>query len=85
MPAAESFNSQFVVASGNLERVTLLPTQGANVYDLVKADALVVTKAALDALYSRLLLTAAERRELAAGAIVADETADEAAADAKTA
>ncbi|KNC46503.1 50S ribosomal protein L4 [Thecamonas trahens ATCC 50062] len=52
----ESLNplTQFELASRNLHTVTLLPPLGANVYDLVKHDALIITPAGLVDLEDRL-------------------------------
>ena len=47
-------NADFLQASRNIETVNVLPTQGANVYDILKSDTLVLTKAAVEALEARL-------------------------------
>ena len=47
-------NADFLQASRNIETVNVLPTQGANVYDILKSDTLVLTKAAVAALEARL-------------------------------
>jgi len=44
----------FSRASQNLETVQVLPSMGANVYDIMRRDTLVVTKAGLEALEVRL-------------------------------
>lgn len=44
----------FVQASRNIEGIDVLPTIGANVYDILKRDTLVITKAGLEALEARL-------------------------------
>lgn len=50
----ESVNSSFVLASGNLYGVNVLPAIGANVYDILKHDTLVLTRAAVEKLEARL-------------------------------
>ncbi len=47
-------DENFVRASQNLEGLLVLPSQGANVYDILKRDTLVVTKAGVEALEARL-------------------------------
>ncbi|MBE3636734.1 50S ribosomal protein L4 [Mangrovicoccus algicola] len=47
-------NENFAKAAANIEGVDVLPSQGANVYDILKRDTLVVTKAGLEALEARL-------------------------------
>ncbi len=47
-------NENFLRASSNLHRVDVLPTIGANVYDILDHDILVITKAGVDALTTRL-------------------------------
>ncbi len=47
-------NENFVMAARNIEGVDILPTMGANVYDILKRDTLVITKAGLEALEARL-------------------------------
>jgi large subunit ribosomal protein L4 len=42
-------------SSGNLKKVKTLPVEGANVYDLLKHQYVVLTKASLEALQDRLL------------------------------
>ncbi len=44
----------FARASANLHRVNILPTVGANVYDILQHDVLVITAAAVDGLRERL-------------------------------
>jgi large subunit ribosomal protein L4 len=46
--------ADFLQASRNIETVNVLPSQGANVYDILKSDTLVLTKAAVAALEARL-------------------------------
>jgi large subunit ribosomal protein L4 len=43
----------FTLASRNLPHVDVLPVQGINVYDILRRDKLVLTKAALEALEAR--------------------------------
>jgi large subunit ribosomal protein L4 len=45
---------QFLLASRNIPGVDVLPTIGANVYDILNHDVLVITTAAVDALKARL-------------------------------
>ena len=47
-------NENFAAAAANLNGVDVLPTMGANVYDILKSDTLVVTKAGVEALEARL-------------------------------
>ncbi|RED17879.1 50S ribosomal protein L4 [Pontivivens insulae] len=47
-------NANFKRASQNLADVNVLPSMGANVYDILKADTLVLTKSAVEALEARL-------------------------------
>ena len=47
-------NEGFLKASRNIEGLDILPTMGANVYDILKRDTLVSTKAGLEALEARL-------------------------------
>jgi large subunit ribosomal protein L4 len=49
-----SVNENFLRASSNLHRVDVLPTIGANVYDILDHDMLVITTAGVDALAARL-------------------------------
>ena len=43
----------FALASRNITDVDVLPVQGINVYDILRRDTLVLTKAAVDALTER--------------------------------
>ncbi len=45
---------KFLLASRNVHGLNILPVVGANVYDIVRHDTLVVTKAGLDGLKERL-------------------------------
>ena len=47
-------SSEFVQAARNIEGLDILPTIGANVYDILKRDTLVLTKAGVEALGARL-------------------------------
>ena len=47
-------NEQFAIAARNIEGLDILPTMGANVYDILKRDTLVITKAGVEALEARL-------------------------------
>ena len=47
-------NENFAMAARNIEGLDVLPSQGANVYDILKRDTLVLTKAAVEALEARL-------------------------------
>ena len=47
-------NEGFLQASRNIEGLDILPTAGANVYDILKRDTLVLTTAGVEALEARL-------------------------------
>ncbi|WP_319248066.1 50S ribosomal protein L4 [Celeribacter sp. ULVN23_4] len=47
-------DANFKAAAANLAGVDVLPTIGANVYDILKRDTLVITKAGVEALEARL-------------------------------
>ena len=47
-------NGKFAQAARNIEGLDILPTIGANVYDILKRDTLVLTKAGVEALEARL-------------------------------
>ncbi len=47
-------NEGFAQAARNIEGLDVLPTMGANVYDILKRDTLVLTKAGVEALEARL-------------------------------
>lgn len=49
----ETVDDHFVRASRNIPNIDVLPVQGINVYDILRRDTLVLTKAALEALESR--------------------------------
>jgi large subunit ribosomal protein L4 len=48
------FDKNFAMSARNLAHVALLPASGLNVYDILKRDKLVLTKAALKAIEERL-------------------------------
>jgi len=47
-------NANFLTASRNIDGLDILPSQGANVYDILKSNTLVLTKAGAEALEARL-------------------------------
>lgn len=47
-------NENFAFAARNLDGVDILPSIGANVYDILKRDTLVITRAGVEALEARL-------------------------------
>ncbi|MGH1458677.1 MAG: 50S ribosomal protein L4 [Paracoccaceae bacterium] len=47
-------NQDFLQAARNIEGLDILPSMGANVYDILKRDTLVITKAGIEALEARL-------------------------------
>ncbi|MDV7271107.1 50S ribosomal protein L4 [Thioclava sp. A2] len=47
-------NENFAKAARNIEGIDVLPSMGANVYDILKRDTLVITKAGIEALEARL-------------------------------
>ena len=49
----DALNVGFARASSNLESVNLLPAVGANVYDIMRHDTLVLTRAAVETLEAR--------------------------------
>ena len=46
-------DTSFAFAAGNLHGIDVLPAVGANVYDIIKADTLVLTRAAVEQLEAR--------------------------------
>ena len=50
----ERVDGNFLLAARNIDGVDVLPSQGANVYDILKRDTLVLTKAGAAALQARL-------------------------------
>lgn len=51
--AGSEVNINFGLAARNLPNIDVLPVQGINVYDILRRDTLVLTKAAVDALEAR--------------------------------
>ncbi len=49
----EAVNAAFALAAGNLPNVNVLPAIGANVYDILKHDTLVLTREAVEKLEAR--------------------------------
>jgi len=49
-----TFEQKFALSARNLANVDLLPAAGLNVYDILKSDTLVMTKAAIKAIEERL-------------------------------
>lgn len=47
-------DANFALAARNIEGIDVLPTIGANVYDILRRDTLVITKAGVEALEARL-------------------------------
>ncbi|NNE88017.1 MAG: 50S ribosomal protein L4 [Rhizobiales bacterium] len=47
-------DANFAAATANLSDINVLPSMGANVYDILKSDTLVITKAGVEALEARL-------------------------------
>lgn len=47
-------NANFALAARNIDNVDVLPSAGANVYDILRRDTLVLTKAGVEALEARL-------------------------------
>ncbi|NOX40944.1 MAG: 50S ribosomal protein L4 [Alphaproteobacteria bacterium] len=47
-------NANFALAARNIDNVDVLPVAGANVYDILRRDTLVLTKAGVEALEARL-------------------------------
>ncbi len=47
-------DANFLMASRNIDGLDILPSQGANVYDILKSNTLVLTKAGAEALEARL-------------------------------
>ena len=47
-------NENFALAARNIDGVDVLPSMGANVYDILRRDTLVITKAGIEALEARL-------------------------------
>jgi large subunit ribosomal protein L4 len=49
----DTVETTFALAAGNLHQVNVLPAMGANVYDILKSDTLVLTRAAVEKLEAR--------------------------------
>ncbi len=49
-----TINEDFIRAARNIDTLNVLPSMGANVYDILRSDTLVITKAGLEALEARL-------------------------------
>ena len=47
-------NANFARAARNIDGIDVLPSVGANVYDILRRDTLVLTKAGVEALEARL-------------------------------
>ena len=47
-------DENFASAAANITGLDILPSMGANVYDILRRDTLVLTKAAVEALEARL-------------------------------
>ncbi|MGO4907760.1 50S ribosomal protein L4 [Pseudorhodobacter sp. W20_MBD10_FR17] len=47
-------DGNFALAARNIDSIDVLPSMGANVYDILKRDQLVITKAGIEALEARL-------------------------------
>lgn len=52
--SGETVNENFALAARNLPGVDVLPAQGLNVYDVLRRDTLVLTKAAVEKIHERL-------------------------------
>ena len=52
----EAVDTSFALAAGNLRQINVLPAAGANVYDILKHDTLVLTRAAVEKLEARFAL-----------------------------
>ena len=49
----DAVNDSFRLAAGNLPGINVMPAMGANVYDILKHDTLVLTKDAVEKLEAR--------------------------------
>lgn len=49
----DAVDTSFALAAGNIHTIDVLPAIGANVYDILKADTLVLTRAAVEKLEAR--------------------------------
>ncbi|MEX0695125.1 MAG: 50S ribosomal protein L4, partial [Rhodospirillales bacterium] len=50
----ESVDKNFALAASNIVGIDVLPSAGANVYDILRRDTLVLTKGAVEKLMERL-------------------------------
>ena len=50
----EEIEANFARATANLPRIDVLPSKGANVYDIIRRDVLVLTKSAVNDLTEKL-------------------------------
>jgi large subunit ribosomal protein L4 len=50
----QTVNEEFAQAARNIDGLDILPSMGANVFDILKRDTLVITKAGVEALEARL-------------------------------
>lgn len=50
----DDVDANFELASGNIKRVRALPSRGANVYDILKVDTVLITRDGVDSLTERL-------------------------------
>lgn len=50
----QEIDANFARATANLPRIDVLPSQGTNVYDIIRRDTLILTKAAVNELTERL-------------------------------
>ena len=49
----DAVDTSFALAAGNLRQINVMPAAGANVYDILKHDTLVLTRAAVEKLEAR--------------------------------
>jgi large subunit ribosomal protein L4 len=49
----DAVETSFALAAGNLKEINVLPAAGANVYDILKHDTLVLTRSAVEKLEAR--------------------------------
>jgi large subunit ribosomal protein L4 len=50
----QKVNAEFAQAARNIDGLDILPSVGANVFDILKRDTLIITKAGVEALEARL-------------------------------
>jgi large subunit ribosomal protein L4 len=63
--AGPEIDENFALASRNIPQIHVLPNAGLNVYDILRADTLVLSKAAVDAIEARYADIKPSRREQA--------------------